>query len=242
MKALTLDDIGAHLILSGEQTIIRRDWKTSYRGDLLICSEPEPAQLYTIPGHALCVVKLKDIVPFKKEQMEAARVHVFPADPGYAWIIEGLTYIKPFPVDPHSGLFDVPDMEIQPIAADASAEDYGEFFRKYYLPKFLNGTAPLYEAGLCPLKDGIQWKDTDDLGSLVEGMMPLAEPDLGFYHTAEELLGRPIMNRHGVFLFKGDLDSISELLRRTGQLTPKLTEFLKAYPNCSAAFIDNFYL
>lgn len=63
MKALSIHPVYAGLIWAGDKTIECRSWRTDYRGDLLICSTAKKIK-DTIPGHALCVVTLADIVPF----------------------------------------------------------------------------------------------------------------------------------------------------------------------------------
>ena len=49
MKALSIQNPYAHIILCGEKTIENRTWKTKYRGDLLICSSASPKIENTIP-------------------------------------------------------------------------------------------------------------------------------------------------------------------------------------------------
>ena len=72
MKALSLKQPWANLILSGRKTIETRKWKTSYRGDLLICSSLQPDKNFAYNvnfltgiherpfGKAICLVELYD--------------------------------------------------------------------------------------------------------------------------------------------------------------------------------------
>lgn len=60
MKALSLRSDYALDVLSGDKTIEYRSWPTKYRGDLLICATAHKIPK-TIPGHALVVVRLKDV-------------------------------------------------------------------------------------------------------------------------------------------------------------------------------------
>ena len=98
MKALSIHPYFAMSIAFGIKTVENRTWTTNYRGDILICST---AKKYkdTIPGHALCVVTLKDIVPMKKKHLKAAALFDDEYNPNsYAWILENVRFIKPFPV------------------------------------------------------------------------------------------------------------------------------------------------
>lgn len=98
MKALSMHPLYACLIWTGEKTIECRSWKTDYRGDLLICSTAKKLH-DTIPGHALCVVTLVDIVSFTRKHLDAACMQDQDFQPGmYAWIFDNLRYIKPIPL------------------------------------------------------------------------------------------------------------------------------------------------
>ena len=98
MKALSIHPYFALQIFFLEKTVECRSWTTKYRGDILICSTAKKFK-ETIPGHALCVVTLKDIVPMKKEHLEAACMYEdeYSADT-YAWILDNVRVIEPFAV------------------------------------------------------------------------------------------------------------------------------------------------
>lgn len=116
MKALTIHPAYAMMIVGGQKTVECRTWKTSYRGDILICSSAKKFA-GTIPGHALGVVTLKDIVPFTKKHIKPAMVDEMIYD-AYAWILENPRLIKPIPVKGKLSLwnFDRDDMiEYLPI-------------------------------------------------------------------------------------------------------------------------------
>lgn len=98
MKALSLNPVYALQVFVGMKTIECRSWKTDYRGDILICSTAKHIT-DTIPSHALCIVRLADIVPFTRKHLEAAQMSASDYKQGqFAWIFEDLRYIKPFPV------------------------------------------------------------------------------------------------------------------------------------------------
>ena len=98
MKALSVHPYYAQAIVTGEKYIEVRTWKTDYRGDIVICST---AKKYkgTVPGHALGVVKLIDIVPLEKKHMEGAMLNKSDWEPGlYAWVLDDNRLIVPQPV------------------------------------------------------------------------------------------------------------------------------------------------
>lgn len=67
MKALSVRNPWAQRILEGKKTFEYRTWKTNYRGDLLICSTVSPKIKDTICGHAVCMVRLNDVIEVTKE-------------------------------------------------------------------------------------------------------------------------------------------------------------------------------
>lgn len=136
MKALSIHPTFAALILYGEKTIECRSWKTDYRGDVLICSTAKKIK-ETIPGHALCVVRLADVVPFKREHLEAACMtnSDFSSD-FYAWKLENLRLIKPFAVKGKLSLWNC-DQNIEIFDGIRPKEEWDEIFRTYYEPLFV---------------------------------------------------------------------------------------------------------
>ncbi|NPD30501.1 ASCH domain-containing protein [Eggerthellaceae bacterium zg-1084] len=106
MKAISVLPIWGTFFLFGAKSIECRTWQTSHRGDLLICtsSRREPGG---ISGHAVCVAKLADIVPFRKKHLELACMDEMPAKPSYAWILEDVRLIRPFPVKGKLRIYEV---------------------------------------------------------------------------------------------------------------------------------------
>ena len=115
MKAISLKQPWASFIAIGQKTIETRTWKTNYRGELLIVSSKSKiekglpyAGLFNLKlefGKALAIVNLVDCRPMKKEDEEKA---MCPCSPGrYAWILENIRKIEPFPVKGQLGLYDV---------------------------------------------------------------------------------------------------------------------------------------
>ena len=103
MKALSLKQPWANMIVSGEKTIETRKWRTFYRGDILICSSKipkiEPA------GFALAIVNLYNCRPMCQRDVERACCDVYPR--AWAWLLRDIRPIEPFPVKGSLGIFDL---------------------------------------------------------------------------------------------------------------------------------------
>lgn len=130
MKALSIHPEYAMSIMLGEKTIECRTWRTEYRGKLLVCSSNRPT-VGTISGHALCVVNLVDVVPFRDEYVDAAMCDAMPDRPMYAWMLDDIELIEPFPIKGKLGLYDVDDSLIRVIPESVSDHDA---LKTYYEP------------------------------------------------------------------------------------------------------------
>ncbi len=124
MKALSLRPDYAWDVLAGDKTIEYRSWPTKYRGDLLICATAHKIP-ETIPGHAIVVVRLKDVNKLDDHQ--------------YAWQLDRLRTIEPFPVKGQQRLFNVDDSLIKyhPEVDDEnnpSDEAVDAFVNQYLVP------------------------------------------------------------------------------------------------------------
>lgn len=139
MKALSIHPYFAMEIFFLNKTVENRTWKTNYRGDILICST---AKKYpeTIPSHALCVVTLKDVVPMKREHLEAACMSPNAYDPdSYAWILENVRIVKPFSVKGKLLLWEC-DHEIEYVeGVNVSEEQNDKIFAELYEPLLYTG-------------------------------------------------------------------------------------------------------
>lgn len=122
MKAISIRQPFAHFILCEEKTIECRSWRTDYRGDLLICASAAPKIKDTIPGHALCIVRLDSIEPFKKEHLNAACFGDMPEEKSYAWHLTDVRLVKPFPVKGKLNFYEVDDDLIE-IVDDSTATE-----------------------------------------------------------------------------------------------------------------------
>ena len=107
MKALSIKNPWADLISSGKKTIETRMWKTSHRGDLLICVTQSPPSENS--GLAICVVDLYDVQPMTKDHEALA---LYKSEPGrYSWFLRNLRPIVPVPIRSALGIFEA---EINP--------------------------------------------------------------------------------------------------------------------------------
>ncbi len=138
MKALSIHPYYALGIFFLEKTVENRTWTTNYRGDILICSTVKKFT-DTIPGHALCIVTLKDIVPMKKEHLKAADMYEDQYDPNsYAWLLENVRVIKPFPIKGKLSLWEC-DHEIEYLKVNESDEENTRIWNEYFEPLVYHG-------------------------------------------------------------------------------------------------------
>ncbi len=115
MKALSLKQPWAGLVLAGTKTIETRKWSTKHRGPLLICacakgkSVPGERDLpgERIFGMALCIVDVVHCRPMREEDWGAAVCEPYPN--AWAWELENVRAIEPFAVKGQLGLFNVAD-------------------------------------------------------------------------------------------------------------------------------------
>ncbi len=103
MKALSIKEPYASMILNGKKTIETRTWKTRHRGRLLLCASKEPES--SISGHAFAVCRLVDIRPMKQEDELDACCRLYPG--AFSWFLEDITPVELFPVRGYPGLFNV---------------------------------------------------------------------------------------------------------------------------------------
>lgn len=137
MKALSVHPYYAMAIVAGQKSIECRSWSTDYRGDILICST---AKKYhgTIPGHALGVVTLEDIVPFEKKHLKSALMLPKEYQPNqYAWKLTYNRLIVPVPVKGKLSLWNY-DGELEFIPEEEwitdDPEKAGAWVEKYWKP------------------------------------------------------------------------------------------------------------
>ena len=133
MKALTIHPYFAMQIVGGVKTVEVRTWKTDFRGDILITSSAKKGK-YLVPGHALGVVTLKDIVPLTKKHLKAALLDRMPEVDAYAWILENPRFIKPIPVKGKLSLWTYPDDTKIEYLHPTTQEELQELLDTYWEP------------------------------------------------------------------------------------------------------------
>jgi len=104
MKALSVKQPWANMIVAGEKTIETRTWMTSYRGQLLIVSSRTPK--IEPAGCAVAVVVLADCRPMTRRDEREACCRVYKD--AKAWVLEEVKRIKPITVMGSLGIFDCP--------------------------------------------------------------------------------------------------------------------------------------
>jgi len=103
MKAISIKEPWASMILSGKKTIETRRWETKHRGKLLLCASKKPES--SISGHAFAIAFLSDIQPMLERDEFRACCEVY--DGAFSWFLVNVEPIKPFPVKGQLGLFEV---------------------------------------------------------------------------------------------------------------------------------------
>lgn len=137
MKALSVNPVDTMLIFAKQKTIECRTWDTSYRGPIVICSTAKKIH-DTIPGHALCVVDLVDIVPFRKHHLGPACMTPAEYLAGrYAWQLDNLRYIRPVPVKGKLSLWNLDDDLIEYIEEPKTEEEDDKLYHELYEPLFV---------------------------------------------------------------------------------------------------------
>lgn len=115
MRALNLRQPWAEMVMLGWKTIETRMWRTKHRGELLIVASktrpdhvPDYRRIEThqmLFGKAVAICELTDCRPMEPTDEEEA---CYKSEPGrFAWILDDIHAIKPFPVKGQLGLYDV---------------------------------------------------------------------------------------------------------------------------------------
>lgn len=127
MKALSVKQPWATLLVEGQKTIEVRSWGTAYRGHLLICASAAPRNVFWHDKvdmehrlmHAGCIIGIVDLIdvrPMVQADDDASAGHFMPS--AMAWVIKPVSFCRPDPISGMLKLFDVPDDKIVRIAND----------------------------------------------------------------------------------------------------------------------------
>ena len=107
IKALSVKQPWAQMIVQGFKIIETRTWYTEHRGDLLICSSQKPDWPGCRSGFALCIVNLKNCRPMIESDAAGARCEYQEDLKLFAWVLTDLREIRPFRVRGHQGIYEV---------------------------------------------------------------------------------------------------------------------------------------
>lgn len=116
MKALTIGQPYAELILRGEKLIENRTWPTNHRGPLLIHAGKsrswlDPGDEARYPGMVFGAIVGQAMVTacLRVEHLPAGlREHAHAHGP-WCWVLQGAYAVDPVPYRGAQGLFEVPD-------------------------------------------------------------------------------------------------------------------------------------
>ena len=103
MKALSIKEPWASMILNGEKTIETRTWNTKFRGDFVICVSKKPASEYS--GRAIAIAELYDVKEMVKEHESDACCSIYPR--AKSWFLRNIRSITPFEVKGKLNFFEV---------------------------------------------------------------------------------------------------------------------------------------
>lgn len=142
MRSLSVRNPYATMIMSDNKPYEFRTWHTDYRGDLLICSSANPKIKNMINGHALCVVRLNDVLEVTAKNYKEFGLDERPDGKLYAWQLTDIRLVKPFAVKGKLNFFETDDslIEIYDDGTDSmSDEEAEEAFNRYYVPYMYQG-------------------------------------------------------------------------------------------------------
>lgn len=131
MKALSIKQPWAELILQGRKTIEIRSWNTNYRGYFLIHASKKPdikamkmfnfCREKLLYGYLLGYAKLSDVVIYnsEKEFIKDRDKHLSLYEerkyPVYGFVLEDIHRIKPIKYKGKLGFFNVPEIELDDV-------------------------------------------------------------------------------------------------------------------------------
>ena len=105
VRAISLKQPWANMIVEGLKTVETRVWATRYRGTLVIVSSKRPD--IAPAGFALAVADLVDCRPMMEADTVAACCEVYPR--AKAWVLDNVHPITPIAVTGQLGLYRLPE-------------------------------------------------------------------------------------------------------------------------------------
>lgn len=132
MKALSVRQPWAYLLVVGAKTVEVRSWRTSFRGSLLICASASPrrvviydeasaADVLLPTGCMIGVVELVDVRPMVASDSKNALCDFDPH--AFAWVVRPISMCQPKRILGRLHLFDVPTSKIAKVPKGESIFD-----------------------------------------------------------------------------------------------------------------------
>ena len=127
MKALSVKQPWACLIVEGIKPIEIRSWATDHRGPLLVCASASPKNTFWRDSrdneirlmHAGCMIGIVNLVDVRKMRKADEEDSISDYDSSaYSWVTEPVSFVRPDKLLGKLRLFDVPDRSIVRIAND----------------------------------------------------------------------------------------------------------------------------
>lgn len=146
MKAISIYAPFAMAIALKYKSVELRNWQTSYRGEILICSSVKDKNKKDLKdicifGKALAVATISDCKPFSEKDREAAYiVEDEDVSKSNSWYLTNIEPVKPFDVKGKQRLFDVDVDKITVL--DIDDEYYDDILLDYYLQNNLISELP----------------------------------------------------------------------------------------------------
>ncbi len=103
VRALSLKEPWASMMLEGKKKIETRVWRTKYRGKIFLCCSKKPQS--ALSGKAFAIAEIVDCRKMRKEDEKDACCKVYPR--AYSWILKNITPLQPFDVQGQLGLFEI---------------------------------------------------------------------------------------------------------------------------------------
>jgi hypothetical protein len=141
MKAVCIRQPEASEIARQWRHVLALDWKTDYRGALLLCAgtqppPPNPEEEVALPREmVLALATLEDVHPLNEVDARLAGFKE-PLQGRFAWVFSNVRELELFSVRAGEGLFELDVTEEDLVALDPTEyEDHLEFYNKVIVPE-----------------------------------------------------------------------------------------------------------
>lgn len=116
MKALSVKQPWAFLLVDGQKQIEVRSWSTDYRGELIICASAAPKNVFWHDYHekqnrllpAGCVIGAVELLDVRKLEPDDSEYSLCEYQPDcYAWVMNSVCFFQPKKILGKLSLFEV---------------------------------------------------------------------------------------------------------------------------------------